>query len=275
VGQLAHVSSLGILGELMWRSPSVQAALHSLILHMHLQTRGGVPTYSVEGVNVTLGYAIYQRDMPGAAQVYDLVMAYGVNIMQALCGPRWLPGEVSFSHANPRDVRPYRQFFRSALRFDADRTGIVFSKTWLDHAPPGSDAELHRALQDKIAAQELLSPDDKAERIRRALRTMALSGRASETLISKLLSTPARTLRRLLAAQGTNFRELLEEVRYEIARQLLADTDMTTAEIAEALDYADASAFTRAFRRWTDSPPAAWRAKMRSAEANGGLSART
>jgi AraC-like DNA-binding protein len=120
-----------------------------------------------------------------------------------------------------------------------------------------------------------LSPDDKAERIRRALRTMALAGRASETLISKLLSTPARTLRRLLAAHGTNFRELLEEVRYEIARQLLADTDMTTADIAEALDYADASAFTRAFRRWTDSPPAAWRAKTRSAEANGGVSART
>jgi len=43
------------------------------------------------------------------------------------------------------------------------------------------------------------------------------------------------------------------------------DTDMTTAEIAESLDYADASAFTRAFRRWTDSPPAAWRAKVRSA----------
>ena len=275
VGQLANVSSLGVLGELMWRSPSVEAALHSLILHMHLQTRGGMPTHSLEGGNATLGYAIYQRDMPGAAQVYDLVMAYGFNVMQGLCGPRWLPGEVWFSHASPKDVRPYRQFFRSALRFDADRTAIVFSKAWLDRAPPGSDAEQHRVLQRAIAAQERLSPDDNAERIRRALRTMALSGRASETLIAKLLATPTRTLRRLLAAQGTNFRELLEEVRYEISRQLLADTDMTTAEIAEALDYADASAFTRAFRRWTDSPPAAWRAKARSAEDKSGVSSRT
>jgi AraC-like DNA-binding protein len=272
VGQLANVSSLGMLGELMWRSPSVEAALHSLILHMHLQTRGGMPTYSLDGGNATLGYAIYQRDMPGAAQVYDLVMAYGCNVMQGLCGPRWLPGEVRFSHASPKDIRPYRQFFRSALRFDADRTALVFSKAWLDHPPPGSDAKLHRSLQHQIATQERLSPDDNAERIRRALRTMALSGRASETLIAKLLSTPTRTLRRLLAAQGTNFRELLEEVRYEISRQLLADTDMTTAQIAEALDYADASAFTRAFRRWTDSPPAAWRAKARSAEGKSGVS---
>jgi AraC-like DNA-binding protein len=186
--------------------------------------------------------------------------------MQALCGPQWLPSEVSFSHARPKDVRPYRQFLRSPLRFDADRTAIVFRSTCLDHVLPGSDAELHRVLQREIAAQEMLNPDDQAERIRRALRTMVLSGSGSEILISKLLSIPTRTLHRLLAGQGTSFRELIEEVRYEIARQLLADTGMTTAEIAESLDYADASAFTRAFRRWTSSPPAAWRAKMRFAE---------
>lgn len=275
VGQHANISSLGVLGELMQRSPSVQAALRSLILHLHLQTRGGVPTHNVEGGSATIGYAIYQRDTPGTAQAYDLVMAFEFNIMQALCGPRWLPSEVSFSHANPKDVRPYRKFFRSALRFDADRTAIVFSKTWLGHVPLGCDAEEHRVLQREIAAQEMLTPDDQAEKIRRALRTMVLSGRASETLISKLLSIPTRTLRRLLAAQGTKFRELLQEVRYEVARQLLADTDMTTTEIAEALDYADASAFTRAFRRWTDSPPAAWRAKIRPSEGKRRMSSRT
>jgi len=31
------------------------------------------------------------------------------------------------------------------------------------------------------------------------------------------------------------------------------------------LDYADASAFTRAFRRWSGTTPARWRAKKRRA----------
>ena len=272
VGQQANISSLGLLGELMRRSPSVRAALRSLILHIHLQTRGGVPTHTIEGTTASLGYAIYQRDTPGVAQAYDLVMAFEFNIMQSLCGPRWLPSEVSFSHSKPKDLRPYRQFFGSALRFDADRTAIVFSKSWLDQVPMGADSELHRALQREVAAQEVLKPQDQAEQIRRALRTMVLSGTASETVISDLFSIPTRTLRRLLAAQGTTFRELLEEARYEVARQLLEDTDMATAEISEALDYADTSAFTRAFRRWTNSPPAAWRAKTRSPEAKGTVS---
>lgn len=266
VGQRANISGLGMLGELMQRSPSVRTALASLISHLHLQTRGGVPTHSVEGENATFGYAIYQRDMPGTAQAYDLVMAFEFEIMQALCGLRWLPSEVSFSHAKPRDVRPYRKFFRSALRFDADRTAIVFSKTWLDQAPPGHDAQAYSLLQRELATQLMLAHNDCAERVRRALRTMILDGRGSATAISDLMSMSTRTLHRLLGAQGTTFRHLLEDVRYESARQLLADTDMTTTEIAEALDYADASAFTRAFRRWTNSPPAAWRAGVRSAE---------
>jgi len=265
VGQQANVSSLGMLGELMQRSATVQSALRNLILHLHLQTRGGVPTHSVEGGNATLGYAIYQRDMRGAAHAYDLVMAFEVNILRALCGVRWCPSEVSFSHAKPKDLSPYRQFFRSPLRFDADHSEIVFDKTWLDRAPPGHDAQAHSLLQRELAKQLMLAPNDCAEQVRRALRTMILGGRGSATLISDLMSIPTRTLHRLLAGQSTTFREILEEVRYEFARQLLTDTDMTTTEIAEALDYADASAFTRAFRRWTNSPPAAWRARMRSA----------
>ncbi len=197
--------------------------------------------------------------MRATAQGYDLVMAFECNIMQGLCGAHWRPSEVWFSHGRPKDIRPYQQWFHSDLRFDADRTAMMFPKTWLDRALPGSDPRRHRALQCEIAARALLTPDDHAEQIRRALRAMVPSGLASEAMVSRLLAIPARTLRRYLAAQGTSFRELLEEVRYEIARQLLADTDLSTAEIAHVLHYADASAFTRAFRRWTNLPPAAWR----------------
>ena len=37
---------------------------------------------------------------------------------------------------------------------------------------------------------------------------------------------------------------------------------MEVSQIAAALGYADASAFTRAFRRWSKTAPALWRAKQ-------------
>jgi AraC-like DNA-binding protein len=263
LGQQTTLLSLGTLGELMRRSPTVGVALRSLVLHMHLQTRGGVPTLGTEGSNAMFGYAVYLRDVPAPRQAYDLALAYEFNILRDLCGPDWSPGEVSFSYARPKDTRPYRHFYKAPLRFDADHTVIAFKKTWLERRLPHHDVDLHRALQRDHARQLMLAPGDSAEQVRRALRTAVPSGRGSETEIAELLSIGVRTLRRQLAQQDTSFRRLLEDVRYEIARQLLAGSQLSTTEIAEVLAYANVSAFTRSFRRWTGSPPAAWRARTR------------
>jgi AraC-like DNA-binding protein len=263
-GQRATISSLGVLGELIQRSLTVQSALDSLITHLHRQTRGGVPTHAVDSAKASFGYAIYLRDMPGTAQTYDLAAAFEFNVLKALCGPRWGPIEVSFAHGTPKDIEPYRQLFGCRLRFDADRTECSFNRHWLAQPLMASDAERHRQLQREILAQEKIAPGELVNQVSAALRRMVLDGRATESLLCDLLSVPRRTLHRKLAAQGTSFRKLLEDVRYEVARQLLVDTDMSTTGVAASLDYADPSAFNRAFRRWTNSPPAAWRAKARS-----------
>ena len=47
--------------------------------------------------------------------------------------------------------------------------------------------------------------------------------------------------------------------RYQVARDLLANTGLSVTEIAATLVYADTAAFTRAFRRWSGRSPSAWR----------------
>ena len=60
---------------------------------------------------------------------------------------------------------------------------------------------------------------------------------------------------------GWVVRQLLDEGRFEIARQMLENSRTEVHAIASALDYADASAFTRAFRRWSGTTPGQWRAQ--------------
>jgi transcriptional regulator GlxA family with amidase domain len=64
-----------------------------------------------------------------------------------------------------------------------------------------------------------------------------------------------RTLNRRLEAQGTTFQNVLDEVRLESARQLLDVTKLPLIEIAASLGYAESSAFSRAFRRWSGDAP--------------------
>jgi len=71
-----------------------------------------------------------------------------------------------------------------------------------------------------------------------------------------------RTLGRRLAAEGTTFARVRDEARYSMAIQLLSGTKLHAAEIAEKLGYANASAFTSAFRRWSGLPPSRCRVAL-------------
>jgi AraC-like DNA-binding protein len=59
--------------------------------------------------------------------------------------------------------------------------------------------------------------------------------------------------------EGQAFRRIADEVRFEIACEMLANTDMALNQVAAALKYSELSAFTRAFRRWSGHTPSEWR----------------
>jgi AraC-like DNA-binding protein len=72
-----------------------------------------------------------------------------------------------------------------------------------------------------------------------------------------------RTLTRRLSAFDTGFQPLVDEIRFEVARQMLEDTKMEILEISALMGYAGPNAFTRAFRRWSGTTPAKWRTKTK------------
>ena len=77
--------------------------------------------------------------------------------------------------------------------------------------------------------------------------------------VAHALALHQRTLCRRLRVEGTTFRSITNETRLGIARQLLADTAMSLAEISAVPEFSEPAAFTHAFRRWTGTTPSAWR----------------
>ena len=262
LGKKLGLSALGLVGFLARHSANVDSALRDLILHLHLHDRGAVPVLSVEQDVAVLGYAIYQSGVEGTSLIYDAAIAIAFNIMRELCGPAWLPTEVLFSHHRPGDIEPYRQFFRVPLRFDMEQSALVFPAKWLYCAVGDADPKLRSQIEQQIATLENLNSVDLIDQLRRVLRTLLVTHRSSQEQVARLFSMHRRTLNRRLQTQGTTFQTLVDEVRYEIARQLLENTRMPIGQIAAALDYSDASAFTRTFRRWSGTPPAAWRTRF-------------
>ena len=265
VGQRGGLHSMGLVGLLGKYSPDAGTALRNIVRYAHLHVRGAVATLAVDGDLVTLRYEIYQPHVEATDQIGDAAVAVMFNMMRALCGSDWSPIEVRFAHRKPKDVGPFRRFFRAPLVFDAAEYTIVFPAAWLNHPLTAIDPELHRLLQMHIDALAVRHGDDFPAQLRSVLRTALVTGRGGVGQVAEVFSMHRRTMCRRLNGFGTSFQALADECRFEIARQLLGNSAMAVTEIAALLDYADASAFTRAFRRWSGTTPAQWRNTRRGA----------
>ena len=268
VGQAWQLQSLGLLGELARHAPTVRDALRLGAVYHHLNSQGGAVFMRERGAVAELGYAIYHCGVTGPGQIYDAVLATLVNFMRELCGPGWVPAEALLAHAPPLDASPYRRLFRCPVRFNAELSALRFPTQWLDRPVPGADPAALRSLE--MQANALAQPD-LIERLRRSLRVLLLNRVASADAVAEVLSLHRRTLNRRLKALGTTFREVLEDVRFDAACQLLESTQVPLVDVAAALGYAGVSPFSRAFRRRAGTPPGHWRrdAMERSAQGLG------
>ena len=77
--------------------------------------------------------------------------------------------------------------------------------------------------------------------------------------IAPRLHMSPRTLHRRLEEEGTSFRQVLTEVRRELAARHLSERRLAIGEIAFLLGFSEPSAFHRAFKRWTGHGPLSYR----------------
>ena len=131
---------------------------------------------------------------------------------------------------------------------------------------PTANAAVREQLLTTLQQQLARQPQGFSTRVKHALRPMLLAGTASHREVAAHLNLHPRTMGRRLEEEGVTFEQLKDEMRLAVARELLARTDVAVSDVAAALGYATPSAFVRAFRRWTDSSPSAWRQSQRGSK---------
>ncbi|MEE1609783.1 AraC family transcriptional regulator [Microvirga sp. CF3016] len=259
VGRRATILSLGMVGRLMQHSETVGDAMRALVSNLSIQNRGAVPSLTLIGDTAIFTFSVYQPKAESADQISDGSIAVAVNALRALCGPDWTPTEVLLPRVGPVEQTPYRRHFRAPVRFDQESASIVFPTQDLQSRVAGADPMMRAMLEERIEHLMGAGGSQFSDDIRRLLRTRLTGNRCSADDIAHVLAMHRRTLSRRLKETGMGYRAIASEIRFEIARQLLADTHVPLAQIAVALGYSEASAFTRAFRRWSGQTPTAWR----------------
>ncbi|MBX3536557.1 MAG: AraC family transcriptional regulator [Chelatococcus sp.] len=264
VGQRANIHSLGLIGRLMRHCATVGDALRALAENLVIQNRGAVPSFSVQDGTALFTFSVYQPAVESIDHITDGAIALTVNALRTLSGARWNPSDVLLPRRPPRDLTPYYNHFRVPIRFNQETASISLPERDLAQPIEGADPIIHAVLLERIHGARMSLNSNIPDDIRRLLRIRFADKDCSANGVAKILALHRRTLARRLTDSGLSYRTISNEVRFEIARQLLEDTKMSLGEISAALGYSEASVFSRAFRRWAGCSPGAWRAANRA-----------
>lgn len=247
----------GALDYAIQSASNVREALHTLARFMPLINGDLVVELGMDGTRAWVNL----RSSLEHPTAEDLLMAglYRVHMS------RLLPFEgaltVYFRQPSPTHGMHREVFAAAQLRFGETRCGFEFDRSALDRLLPTADPKLFRILERQLERDllEHVEAPTYAELLQRLwarespMRSTTLGSAAT------VLGLSARTLSRRLMAEGVTFGAILDRVRHERALACLEKPHVAIPEIARELGFSKASAFQRAFRRWTGEAPSSAR----------------
>ncbi|WP_220187563.1 AraC family transcriptional regulator [Pseudonocardia pini] len=262
VGRLYHLTAYGYYGFLLaacstvretvrhgFRYAPLTFAFSTMSVH-ETDTPSVVQALDADDVPLDIRRFVVERDLAAAVQLQRELMPW----------PRRVPlREVRLADDVGRDPLPpvFAEHLGVPVSGGHPRTELVYDAGFLDETLPMASPHTAAVMarQCERIRTERLHRTGIAARVRaRLLERAALDVGFEE--IAEALHYPPRTLRRRLAQEGTSFREILDEVRWTVAEDLLHTPTVPRREIAQRLGYQDWSSYRRARRRRQGRPSA-------------------
>jgi AraC-like DNA-binding protein len=229
----------GVVNESMWLRYSEGAAVELVVDYV------GVPRH-VDRHQIEFGMTALLR------------------ACRSLTGRALVPTRVGFIHHRNDDPAEVAAFFGCAVEFGATADHMTFDAAVRDIPILSADPYLNELLIANAEAALAQRPTNRASfrsAVENAMVPLLPHGKARVGDIAGKLGMSRRTFARRLAAEGATFSDILEDLRHDLAREYLADQDLSVSQVAWLLGYQETSAFTHAFKRWTGATPREARAR--------------
>lgn len=260
VAEKVNLTTFHALGVAAMASDTVRQA-GDIVTRFATMVSDGIDMQIRESANETSLVLAMQAGYPRFADAsVEAALGAILRTAQQLI-PGATPSRVTFQHHKPTEINRYCQFFGCPVSFAADCDGLHIDAEQLptERLPTSSPqiAEANTALCDQyLAARQ----QQTSARVRQLLHGNLEQGQIlSLQEVAAQLAMSERKLQRLLRDEAVQFRDLLDEVRGRLARQMLANVTVPIGHVADRLGFDSSSAFTRAFRRWHGVSPRAMR----------------
>lgn len=265
-GSLVGPASFNVVSFIFQSSPTLREAIALVQRFQRLISDGG--RFQIVG-GEDKSWLIYhpqQGELAFSPHQIEAVLAAVVSFSRWVTDHRFVSARVQFSHSQLGPLAGYQTVFQTGVDFNRAFSGLHLDNALLDRALPQADTQL-AAMHREYAAARLAAlsdtPDFSAQ-VRHWLGANLATGVPQRSAAAEQFALSDRVFARRLQSQGLSYSDVVDAVRKEAACTAVADTDDTFVDIAQRLDFSQASAFNRAFKRWTGHSPGEWRLTHRS-----------
>ena len=261
IGRAYTLRSYGLFGYAFLSAPTLRQALimarnygplsFTLFkLDFEVAGRNGVMSFSRQaGIPDDLIRFYVDRDLVAVLFGGQAELAEPISALQ-----------VALMHDDGGNRAEYQDTFNCPLVFNAPRSELHLDASQLDAPMPQRDSEASGLLQQQCKL--LLARMSKSSGFIEEVRQLIVSRPGyfpDIDHVAEKLGMTSRSLRRKLSAEGSSYQKILDEVRYQLAREYLGTSNMSLEEISVLLDYSTPGNFSHAFKRWHGSSPRSFR----------------
>jgi len=259
-GRQVGPGSFNVVSFILLSSATLRSAIGQLQEYQRLISDGG-RFQTVAGVQRSwLIYHPQQGSLAFSPHQVESVLAAAVCFSRWVTGQPLKPVRVQFSHGQIGPLSAYAQALGAEVQFEQAFNGLLLENAVLDAPLPQADAELAQLHRAHAAVQlaALSAPVLLSTRVEQWL-TGALDGSVpGRAQAARQFGLGERAFARRLQDEDVRYADLVDGVRHALACQAVAGGAEPFVRIARRLGFSEASAFNRAFRRWTGRAPGHW-----------------
>lgn len=252
-------SNLGPISLVLKEEPSPRQALDALCRYLKLISTSLVMRIEETGQTVVIREDLLPGPGPATRQAMELSVAMMFRILRELIGPQWRPQQVCFTHRPPADMAAHRAFFGRNPMFNQPFNGMVCAAADLDTPRTPDHSGAIQLARDYLEASLRQRGEGMREACRELIMALLPGGRCTAQQVARHLRVDRRTLHRHLIVDGLTFSALLDEVRTELVRRHLQESDLPLGEIAGLLGFSNQSSFSHWFRASFGCSVTQWR----------------